>query len=160
LEHLEKNHVEKFLLEVKRVLKPAGIQRIVVPDFERVCKRYISHMKISENNPEEAERHDHYIAEIIEQSVRKEAYGTFQQKPFRRFIENTFIGDARRRGETHQWMYDRISLNFLLFKLGYKNFNLQRYNTSLIPNWNSFGLDIDELGNEYKPGSLYVETQR
>jgi hypothetical protein len=41
-----------------------------------------------------------------------------------------------------------------------KNFNLQRYNTSFIPNWNSFGLDIDELGNEYKPGSLYVETQR
>jgi hypothetical protein len=117
-------------------------------------------MKISENNPEEAGRHDQYIAEIIEQSVRKEAFGTFQQKPFRRIIENAFIGDARRRGETHQWMYDRISLNSLLLKLGYKNFNLQRYNSSLIPNWNSYGLDIDELGKEYKPGSLYVETQR
>lgn len=160
LEHLEKNNVEKFLLEVKRVLKPAGIQRIVVPDFERTCKKYISHMKISENSPEEAGRHDRYIAEIIEQSVRKEAYGTLQQKPFRRFVENVVIGDARRRGETHQWMYDRISLNSLLFKLGYKNLNLQRYNSSLIPNWNSYGLDVDELGNEYKPGSLYVETQR
>jgi predicted SAM-dependent methyltransferase len=160
LEHLEKNIVEKFLLEVKRVLKPAGIQRIVVPDFERPCKNYISHMKISENNPEEAEQHDLYIAEIIEQSVRKEAYGATQQKPFRRFIENAFIGDARRRGETHQWMYDRISLTSLLFKLGYKNIQLQRYNSSLIANWNGYGLDIDDFGNEYKPGSLYVETQR
>jgi SAM-dependent methyltransferase len=160
LEHLDKSIVEKFLLEVKRVLKPAGIQRIVVPDFERSCKNYISHIKNSENNPIEAKQHDRYIAEIIEQSVRKEAFGASQQKPFRRFIENAFLGDARRRGETHQWMYDRVNLTSLLFKLGYKNINLQRYNSSLIPNWDRYGLDLDEFGNEYKPGSLYVETQR
>lgn len=160
LEHLEKNIAKKFLLEVKRVLKRTGIQRIVVPDFERFCKNYISHIKISENNPDEANKHDRYISEIIEQSVRKEAFSATQQKPLRRFIENAFLGDARRRGETHQWMYDRINLPSLLFRLGFKKVHLQRYNSSFIPNWDRYGLDLDEFGNEYIPGSLYVETQK
>jgi hypothetical protein len=160
LEHLDKDIAKIFLLEVRRVLKPGSIQRIVVPDLEKACRDYISHISISENNYNEASNHDSYVAVIIEQSVRREASGTSQQKPLRRFIENAFLGDARRKGETHQWMYDRINLSALLVSLGYKNPQLQSYNTSLIPNWNHYGLDLDENGNEYKPESLYVEAQK
>ena len=160
LEHLDRDIARKFLLEVKRVLKTDGIQRIVVPDLEKVCRTYISHISLCESNPCEASKHDHYVAAIIEQLVRKEAFRTSKQTRLRRFVENAFLGDARRRGETHQWLYDRVNLTVLLFELGYKNIILQNFNTSLISNWRQYGLDFDKHGNEYKPGSLYVEAQK
>ena len=76
----------------------------------------------------------------------------------RRFVENLVLGDARRRGETHQWMYDRINLKEKLINSGYKEVHVKNYSTSLIPNWNEYGLDVDENGNQYKPESLYVEA--
>lgn len=160
LEHLDREVARLFLKEVRKVLKPGGIQRIVVPDFEQVCKEYISHLTDCENAPREAERHNDFIARIIEQSVRKESSGTSRQKPLRRYIENLILGDARKRGETHQWTYDRISLAQLLKELQYKNVTVQAYNTSSIPDWNEIGLDLDEFGNEYKPGSLYMEAEK
>jgi len=57
-------------------------------------------------------------------------------------------------------MYDRINLGALLISIGYKDVQFQNYNQSLIPNWNSYGLDFDECGNEYKPGSLYIEAHK
>jgi hypothetical protein len=158
LEHLDRNIARMFLVEVKKVLRTDGIQRIVVPDFETVCRAYISHISICDKNLDEASKHDSYISAIIEQSVRREVSGTRQQHFLMKVIENTFLGDARRRGETHQWMYDRINLSVLLVSLGYTNLQLQSYQKSLIPNWNQYGLDLDEHGNEYKPGSLYIEA--
>ncbi|GAH70254.1 unnamed protein product [marine sediment metagenome] len=70
------------------------------------------------------------------------------------------LGDARRRGETHQWMYDRINLKAKLINLGYKEVLVQEYNTSLIPNLTEYGLDVDENGNQYKPESLYIEATK
>ncbi len=160
LEHLDAGPARAFLSEARRVLRPGGIQRIVVPDLEKACRNYISHVELSETNADEAGKHDSCVAEIIEQSVRKEAWSTSRQKPLRRLIENAFLGDARRRGETHQWMYDRINLGALLRSLGFKNHQLQSYNTSQIPGWNQYGLDSDEHGNEYKPRSLYMEAQK
>ena len=160
LEHLDRDVAKQFLLEVKRVLKPGGIQRIGIPDLERACKAYISHLAVCDENAEEFSKHDLYIAPIIEQSVRREAYGTNQQPPVRRFLQNVFLGDARRRGETHQWMYDRVNLSALLISLGYKNIRIQQYNTSLIPGWNQYGLDLTEFASEYKPESMYIECQK
>ena len=158
LEHLEKNVAEKFLAEAKRVMKPGGIHRIVVPDLEKICKEYIMHILSCEEFPEESNKHDNYIAALIEQCVRKEAYGTSQQSPSRRFVENFVLGDARRRGETHQWMYDRINLSAKLFNIGYKEVHIQSYKTSLIPDWNQYRLEVDDKGNQRKPESLYVEA--
>jgi len=160
LEHLDRDMAKVFLLEIKRVLKHNGIQRIVVPDLEKACRAYVSHIPACEKDTSEANNHDAYVATIIEQSVRKEAFGSSQQKHLRRFIENTFLGDARKRGETHQWMYDKINLSIFLTSLGYKNPQVQSYNQSLIPDWNQYGLDLDTSGNEYKPESLYLETQK
>ena len=158
LEHLDRNVAEKFLIEVKRVLKPGGIHRIAVPDLEKACRAYIAHILSCESEPDESDDHDSFIATLLEQSVRKEAFGTSQQNSWRRFVENFVLGDARRRGETHQWMYDRINLKAKLINIGYKEVHVQDYITSLIPNWVEFELDADEKGNQYKPESLYVET--
>jgi len=157
LEHLDRDIARGFLLEVKRVLRPGGIHRIVLPDFEFVCKRYIAHIDASDSNSGEAAKHDSFVGEVIEQSVRREAAGTSHQRPLRRFIENILLGDARKRGETHQWMYDRVSLRSILEELGYSEVVLQHFDSSLVVGWNGYGLDVDENSDEYKPGSLYVE---
>jgi predicted SAM-dependent methyltransferase len=157
-EHLDRSVAHDFLSEIRRVLKTGGILRIVVPDLENLCRSYLSHIVIAEANPKEADLHDEYVARMIEQSVRREAYGTSRQPLLRRWIENKILGDARQRGETHQWMYDKINLGNLLSKFGYRNIEQRTYDTSLIPKWQDYGLDLDEDGNEYKPGSLYLEA--
>ena len=158
LEHLDRDVARTFLLEVKRVLKPGGIHRIVVPDLEGLCRAYLAHFALCETTLEEASSHDSYVAAIVEQSVRRESRGVSQQEPLRRRLENVLLGDARQRGETHQWMYDRVNLSVLLVSLGYRQPVVQRYNTSLLPGWNSYKLDLAESGDEYKPNSLYVEA--
>jgi SAM-dependent methyltransferase len=160
LEHLDRDVAEKFLIEAKRVLKPGGVHRIVVPDFEKACRAYIAHIASCDKNQIESGNHDSYIAPLLEQSVRKEAYGTSQQNLLWRFIENLVLGDARRQGETHQWMYDRINLKAKLIDIGYKEVQVQDYNTSLIPNWTEYGLDVDENGCQSKLESLYLEARK
>jgi predicted SAM-dependent methyltransferase len=158
LEHLDREIAVKFLLDIKRVLKPGGICRIVVPDLETAARMYLAHISACEGNSSEAKEHDLYVARLLEQSVRKEASGTSGQKPLRRLLENIVLGDARKRGETHQWMYDRMNLDNLLERLGFRGICVQDYKTSLIKDWTAYGLDVDEHGNEYKPDSLYVEA--
>jgi SAM-dependent methyltransferase len=160
LEHLDRNIAENFLVEIRRVLKPGGILRIVVPDLETLCRAYLAHIVISDGNAAETRLHDEYVARIIEQSVRKQAFGTSQRPAFRRWLENLILGDARKRGETHQWMYDKINLCHLLSESGFRNIERKAYNSSSIPNWDVYGLDLNESGNEYKPDSLYVEAQK
>ncbi|MGH8719569.1 MAG: class I SAM-dependent methyltransferase [Burkholderiales bacterium] len=158
LEHLDRDIAKTFLVEVRRVLKPGGIQRIAVPDFEEAAREYLGHIPVCESDPLEAEKHGDYIGAMIEQSVRREGFGTSQQKPLRRRIENIVLGDARKRGETHQWMYDWIHLKSVLLGLKFSDIRRYQYNTSQVPNWNDYGLDLDENGKEYKPESFYVEA--
>lgn len=157
LEHLDRPVADDFLLECKRVLKTGGVLRIVVSDFEVLCRKYLEHVADSEHNANEKELYEAYIASMIEQSVRKEAYGTSQQRPLQRYVEKLLLGDARNRGETHQWMYDRIALKQKLIKLGYSAVFEQQYHSSRVPNWIEYGRDVDADGNQYKPDSLYME---
>jgi hypothetical protein len=78
----------------------------------------------------------------------------------RKRLENLILGDARRRGETHQWMYDRISLIALLTRVGFRGPQICRFDTSSIPDWNDYGLDRGADGGEHFKGSLYVEARK
>lgn len=158
LEHLDRDAARRFLLETRRVLKPGGIQRIVVPDFAKVCIAYVNHIEEAEQDEIEAKSHDRYIARILEQSVRREAYGTRQQKWLRRKVETWLLGDARRRGETHQWGYDRVNLPSLLLDTGYSAVTIKGFNDSAIRSWTTYHLEENRAGEEYKPESLYVEA--
>ena len=160
LEHLDREVAVSFLLEVKRVLRPGGVQRIVVPDFEYLCRAYLGHTAACEKGPDEVARHDEYIAAVIEQCVRRWGVGTAREPPLGRFFEKLVLGDARSKGETHRWMYDRFNLAALLTRLGFRTLRLQSYDVSMVPNWSQYGLDLNAAGNEYIPGSLYFEAQK
>jgi predicted SAM-dependent methyltransferase len=160
LEHLDRDVADQLGREVHRVLKPGGLHRIVVPDFEALCRDYLAHIQICMQDGTQIAGHDKYIAAILEQSVRKEAFGTSQQTRARRLMENILLGDARRRGETHQWMYDRFTISAYLERNGFKAIQLHGFKTSSHPNWHEYCLDQDEAGNEYKRGSLYVEARK
>jgi SAM-dependent methyltransferase len=160
LEHLDREVASAFMQEVLRVLKPGGIQRIVVPDLERLCREYLLSVELSENDSTQRARHDGTVEAMLEQSVRREANGTARQSPIRRSLENLFLGDARQRGETHQWMYDRINLAELLIKAGFANPRRERYDTSIIDGWNAYYLDMAPDGREINPGSLYMEASK
>jgi len=146
-----------FVAECRRVLKPGGILRIVVPDLEGRCRRYLAAVdkaRRGEGNSKEVTR---IVDEILGQAVRKEASGTRRQRPLLRRIENVVLGDARRRGETHQWEYDAVCLGALLQDAGFSDISQVAYNTSRISGWGDIGLDLLD-GLEYKPGSLYMEA--
>lgn len=160
LEHIDRDKAHLFLKEANRVLIPGGIIRIVVPDLELLIKRYLDHIQKCDDNVDEVAKHDEYIDPILEQSVRREAVGTKKQNKIRRYIENLILGDARQRGETHQWMYDRHNLSSLLLQCGYNDIKIMTYTTSEIPNWQSYELDTDDEGNPHKKDSLYIEAKK
>jgi len=157
-EHLDRDAVEGFLTEVKRVLKPGGVHRIVVPDLEFETRRYLASLDAAVDGTGTVEDHDWNLLLLIHQMVRKEAWGTSQRTGFRRWAENTILGDARKRGETHQWMWDRVTLPAVLSQVGFNDPQVKSFNTSNLEDWPGYLLDQDEDGNEYRPGSLYVEA--
>jgi SAM-dependent methyltransferase len=62
-------------------------------------------------------------------------------------------------GEKHQWMYDRLSINVLLESIGFKSIEIMDYKTSAIPEFETYGLDVNQDGTPYKgKGSLYCEA--
>lgn len=157
LEHLDRDVADKFLAEQYRVLKIGGVARIVLPDFHYYCESYIDHYMACQTDRNEIECHEQYISSILEQSVRREPYGATKQNKFVRTVEKLIFGDARKRGETHQWMYDKYTIQSLCLSIGFSSVQIQSYNCSLIDNWNNYGLDI-ENGVSYKPNSLYIEA--
>lgn len=159
LEHLDRDVVPAFLAEVRRVLKPGGIHRIVVPDLERDARAYLASLDAAAAGSVSPAAHEEAVRVLIEQMVRREAYWTAQRGPARRRLENLVLGDARKRGETHQWMWDRVSLPAELVAAGFVEPQVVSNTESRIPDWRGYGLDERASGEEYKPGSLYVEAR-
>lgn len=161
LEHLDRDVVPGFLAEVRRVLKPGGIHRIVVPDLELQARAYLASLEkaLDDPAPSHADEHEERVTEMIEQLVRREAHGSSTKPPGRRRAENLLLGDARKRGETHQWMWDRVSLPRELVAAGFSDPRILTNTDSQIPDWRGYRLDEEPDGSEYKPGSLYVEAR-
>lgn len=70
------------------------------------------------------------------------------------------VGRFRTSGEAHLWMYDRYSLARLLEAAGLKEVQVMRADTSQIPEFQKFELDVLPDGSVRKPDSLFMEARR
>lgn len=161
LEHIDRCDSEIFLKEIWRVLKPGGLHRICVPDLRILVEEYRRTLDNGLRDGVSLEamaEHDGSIADMFEQCVRREAAGSQARKPLRRFIENFLAGDARGRGETHQWMYDFVNIKYLLTKCGFADIVQRQAGESQYEGWAALDMEIErETGVERKANSLYVE---
>lgn len=117
-------------------------------------------MELCDRHHQSFSQHDDYIAAIIWPCIIKEVVTTNKQPPLKRFLEKLLLGDPRQRGHTHQWTYDRINLHWLLIQMGFRDITIEKCHTSSVPDWARSGLDTDEAGLEYHPGSLYIEARK
>jgi SAM-dependent methyltransferase len=165
LEHIDREHIPGFLAEIRRVLRPGGVHRIVVPDLELVGRAYVASLDAALAGTGDSAAHDAHdahdatVSALLEQSVRRAAAGSSEQRPARRRLENAVLGDARKRGETHQWMWDRVNLSQALLEAGFTGPTVVDFQTSAIDDWPGTGLDQQPDGSEYRPGSLYLEAR-
>jgi predicted SAM-dependent methyltransferase len=157
LEHIDRDVVMNFLVEIRRVMKPGAIHRIAVPDLQRLARKYLDDFY---EHPEAIDWwvHDSHVRMMIEQMVRRKSAAVRGLGPVRQMMETWIFGDARHRGETHQWMYDQINLAGILAEAGFREITQVDYKTSRIPDWTSTGLDLNDDGvTEYKSESIYFE---
>ncbi len=69
------------------------------------------------------------------------------------------VGSFRLGGEVHYWMYDRYSLTRLLKSVGFRDIQIKTPQTSDIPNFNAYELDVKK-DMIYDPTSLFIEARK
>lgn len=76
LEHLDRGQAKRFVDECRRVLKPGGVVRIVVPDLEGIAKNYLSALdKADAGDKAASENYDWMVLELYDQAVRSRSGG-------------------------------------------------------------------------------------
>jgi hypothetical protein len=76
LEHLCVEDASVFLKECRRILRPGGIVRIVVPDLEAITRRYIHELDSARlGDPDASIRRDWMVHELIDQLTRHQSGG-------------------------------------------------------------------------------------
>ncbi|WP_372719101.1 methyltransferase domain-containing protein [Novipirellula sp.] len=76
LEHIRPSNTHAFLKECHRVLKPQGILRVAVPDFEQQAKQYLeSIQRIDSGVPNADADRQWMLLEMIDQSSREVSGG-------------------------------------------------------------------------------------
>ncbi|MFQ5922922.1 MAG: methyltransferase domain-containing protein [Anaerolineales bacterium] len=82
LEHLKPDDGEALVAEFRRVMRPDGILRIVVPDLERICREYLSCLDAFARRPAEVNRqkYEWSVLALIDQMVREEPGGLMIKK--------------------------------------------------------------------------------
>ena len=159
LEHLERSAALEFMVECRRVLKPSGIVRVVVPDLRLAVSDYVKALLALECGDQSAlPAHAQAIYNLFDQMVRTEISGTAEQQPWVQRFEKIIRGNADRAGELHRWMYDQYSLGQLLTRVGFRGARCETATSSRIPGWSEFRLDASQDGAPKKPGSLYMEA--
>ena len=70
IEHVPRTHITSLLRECRRVLQPGGLLRLVVPDLQDMCSRYLHARNAGDHT-----QADMLVLEILDQCVRKRPGG-------------------------------------------------------------------------------------
>jgi predicted SAM-dependent methyltransferase len=80
LEHLSRADGLQLLRRCRRVLKPKGILRVVVPDLERIVRHYLEALEKSVGgDPKWQYRYEWAVLEMYDQTVRESPGGEMQK---------------------------------------------------------------------------------
>lgn len=81
LEHLTPAEAQQVIADIRRVLKPTGVCRIVVPDLEDICRLYLKFMEEASTNGNNAAWHRYrwMVIELLDQMVRNKSGGELRQ---------------------------------------------------------------------------------
>jgi SAM-dependent methyltransferase len=105
----------------------------------------------------------HQGANLTKRLKRLLAWGFYRNRLYRMLLgpkdwKNLQVGRARNAGEVHKWMYDRVTLGFLLNEM---NFNKVYVRSALESGWSLWSmqnLDIGSDGEILHANSLYMEA--
>jgi len=76
IEHFTRDEAKDFICECKRVLKPGGIIRVVVPDLEAIVRTYLMTLESARRGISESEAdYSWMIIELLDQLVRNKSGG-------------------------------------------------------------------------------------
>lgn len=76
LEHFRRKDALKFLIECKRILRPAGMLRVGVPDLQRICELYLSKLYAALRGDVQSGREREWmVLEMLDQAVREKSGG-------------------------------------------------------------------------------------
>jgi predicted SAM-dependent methyltransferase len=81
LEHLEPDSGRRLMHECRRVLQPAGVLRVVVPDLENICRTYLAAVEdvVRVGDARAHSHHQWMTAELLDQLVRHTSGGNTAQ---------------------------------------------------------------------------------
>lgn len=104
LEHLAPIEALALLRECRRVLRPEGTVRVVVPDLERIARDYLASFDQASatSDPEARWRHRWMTVELLDQLVRTRCGGVMRRwwscdpPPCRDFVERRVGAEAAR----------------------------------------------------------------
>ena len=103
LEHLTRTQADAFLRECRRVLKPGGTLRVVVPDLEQIARLYLKALEAAQDGNGAWDAHYEWMMlELLDQTVRSQSGGEMacyllqKDVPNRDFILQRLGAEARR----------------------------------------------------------------
>ena len=96
LEHIPLHQVPSFLRECHRVLEPGGVIRLVLPDFEEMCREYLSQLDRGDYTKAKL-----CVIDIVDQCVRLESGGELA-KIYRKYSQ-----DLEGNDQIRDYLYSR-----------------------------------------------------
>lgn len=122
LEHLDREEAGRFLKEARRLLKPGGVIRLVVPDIKRLADQYVSTGDA-----------DVFIENTL-----------LWTKSPKSLLESAYFLVVGSRN--HKWMYDGKSLSRLLGDYGFVEVRVAKSGETMIAN--PVSLNLHERDSE------------
>ena len=177
LEHLDDKMADKFLSECLRCLKPGGVLRVVVPDFERMAKDYLKILSKIETGETRSIEHAWMHLEIFDQFSRNRPEGLMNaylrnphvhQNEFIRSrigeaIDNFQVSSIESKSVETSLRSKLRMIKFLLFDASYRTHILikkifpKKYNAFLISPGKSF---FNEILQMIVPGLTYLQIKQ
>ena len=177
LEHLDVKKADKFLCECLRCLKPGGVLRVVVPDFERMAKDYLKILGKLEAGEERSVEHTWIHLEIFDQFSRNRPEGLmnayfrnpdvhqneFVRERIGNAIDNFQVSSIQRQSIETTLRSKLRMIKFLLFDASYRTHFLikkifpKKYNAFLISPGKSF---FNEILQMIVPGLTYLQIKQ